>query len=1087
MEENKVVFTEDIYSEHLATINNVKFTPREIDVMACLLSARRTSQIASMLSIAPRTVTTHFRNIMLRLDCNSQEGIINFIERSHKLSILREYYSRLVVELAFKKALKEISKLRREESSSCLIIYWQDQDVKNAFLRYLENHLSEAGISTKIQDQGFDQKIENIENLNHFFLLLIEKDGQREIPQEFSRFNFVDLSLQRNYYICVFEILKKLLSEKNLEGIFINFKEQYVGMRKSTGPYKTYNENDLEKERVNFNYTIKKIFNRKLKFISNRLNLVYIRLYLITLFCFALIGGIGFFILQKDKRKEQIQNHNLAQVQNQNQNQDKKDTQFVRSDLVIPAETVLLHRPELISQIDDKFKGQDGIQTLALIGPGGAGKTTVARQYAAQQKANVIWEVNAETHESLKSSFEDMAQALANTKEDKKILRGLKDINNPEEREEKNIQFVKERLKNHSNWILIFDNVEKFTDIQKYFPQDTARWGQGKIIIIIQDNNIENNKYVNNIVPIGELSSDQKLSLFTKIMEREHIESNISFRVEKIKALLEHIPPFPLDISVAAYFLKATNLPYETYLETLNRYNKDFISIQKNLLKEVEGYTRTRYGIIASSVQHLMKINANFCDLLLFICLLDSKKIPRDLLDQYKDKIIVEEFLSNLEKYSFILREKECQDPSLGPTFSLPKSTQTIILKVLTRDLKDKIKPIFQLLANSLDAYITRAIENRDFPRMKALISHCEKFLGYEGIFLDSIKSNIECKLGIMYYYERDYKVAEITIEKSLDNLKKAKKYPQVAFNLIYLGNIYRNLGNFKKAKSLLEQSVRIYKQQARNDEGFARALGYLGHLYRLLGNYKEAENLLKQSLQIYTKHLPENSIPIARTLTHLGITYRESGSYEKAKEFLERSLLIYKKKSEDQVGIAWTSAHLGLVYKDIGNYEKAKDLLEEHLEICRNYFPENHSYINWAQSHIGEVLISMGAYEEAKWLLERISNGTNFDKIGNNIGRVIMSLGIMYLMKDELVKAERLFHNALETLKKDKHPDLYKVLENFAELYLKKSKDSNDKKNIEQAKSYLKHALHIVKYSFPDDSPHIIRIESKLKKLEKH
>ncbi len=128
-----IIFTEDIYSEHLSTINDVKFTPREIDVMACLLSARRTSQIASMLSIAPRTVTTHFRNIMLRLDCNSQEGIINFVERSHKLSILREYYSALIIELTFKKTLKEISKLRHDELPKYLVIYWENKDLKDAF------------------------------------------------------------------------------------------------------------------------------------------------------------------------------------------------------------------------------------------------------------------------------------------------------------------------------------------------------------------------------------------------------------------------------------------------------------------------------------------------------------------------------------------------------------------------------------------------------------------------------------------------------------------------------------------------------------------------------------------------------------------------------------------------------------------------------------------------------------------------------------------------------------------------------------------------------------------------------------------
>lgn len=136
--DHKVFFSENTYTEHLAVINGVNFTPREIDVIACILNARRTSQIASILLISRRTVTTHFRNIMQKLGCSSQEVIINFIERSHKLPIFREYYSKLLIQLAFKSALTEISKLKRVDSPSPVIIYWNDQN-RRVFLR---SHLS---------------------------------------------------------------------------------------------------------------------------------------------------------------------------------------------------------------------------------------------------------------------------------------------------------------------------------------------------------------------------------------------------------------------------------------------------------------------------------------------------------------------------------------------------------------------------------------------------------------------------------------------------------------------------------------------------------------------------------------------------------------------------------------------------------------------------------------------------------------------------------------------------------------------------------------------------------------------------------
>jgi hypothetical protein len=51
--------------------------------MACLFKGRTTKKIANILSISPKTVSTHLRNIMLRLETNSREGIIDGIEKAH--------------------------------------------------------------------------------------------------------------------------------------------------------------------------------------------------------------------------------------------------------------------------------------------------------------------------------------------------------------------------------------------------------------------------------------------------------------------------------------------------------------------------------------------------------------------------------------------------------------------------------------------------------------------------------------------------------------------------------------------------------------------------------------------------------------------------------------------------------------------------------------------------------------------------------------------------------------------------------------------------------------------------------------------
>src|SRR5262249_12346298 len=118
---------------------------------------------------------------------------------------------------------------------------------------------------------------------------------------------------------------------------------------------------------------------------------------------------------------------------------------------IIPADSTLLIRDELLSQIHQALNNQDEIQTLALVGIGGAGKTTIARLYAREQTCPVVWEINSETQESIICSFENLAYALSQTEDEKKILRGLSKMSNPKDKEDKIILFVREKLRSQSD------------------------------------------------------------------------------------------------------------------------------------------------------------------------------------------------------------------------------------------------------------------------------------------------------------------------------------------------------------------------------------------------------------------------------------------------------------------------------------------------------------------------------------------------------------------------------------------------------------------------------------------------------------
>jgi len=237
------------------------------------------------------------------------------------------------------------------------------------------------------------------------------------------------------------------------------------------------------------------------------------------------------------------------------------------------------------------------------------------------------------------------------------------------------------------------------------------------------------------------------------------------------------------------------------------------------------------------------------------------------------------------------------------------------------------------------------------------------------------------------------------------------------------MGMVYRNLGLYDAASSLLEQALNKRRQAlGKDDLVVSRSLHSLGTLVYAKGDFSQAEKLFREALEIKRKFLGDENIEVAEVLNDLAMTLKALGNLEDSEPLYREALVIRRKElGNEHAHVAQSLNNLGMFLYRKGEYGEAEELFREALEMNQRLLGTEHPEVSTNMNNLALVLRSKKSYEEAEEMFRRV---LEMDRkfLGENhpyIAITLNNLGVLQVNKGAYEEAEKSFREAIVVFKK--------------------------------------------------------------------